>query len=71
MTTKEKLIETIEGLPEDKVTELLRIANDFKKKTRAGKKSKWSEFAGSLTDEEARVMKAAIAEEFEKVEDEA
>jgi hypothetical protein len=70
MTTKEKLIEAIDKLPEDKISELLRIAVGFKKKSKAVKKSKWAEFAGSLTDEDARIMKAAIEEEFEKVEDE-
>lgn len=71
MTTKEKLIEAIGALPEEKLSELLRIVNGLKRDAGRRKKSKWSEFAGSLTDEEAGIMKAAIEEEFEKVEDDA
>lgn len=69
MTTKEKLIETIGTLSEEKISELLRIANGFRKRTPAEKKNKWAEFAGILTEDEARIMKAAIEEEFEQIED--
>ena len=71
MTTKEKIIKTLDEIPEDKYPEVFELMEGFKKKTGAGKKNKWSEFAGILTDEDARIMKAAIEEEFEKVEDEA
>ncbi len=70
MTTKEKLIEAIDTLSEKKLSELLKVANGLKKKTASDKKNKWAEFAGTLTDEEAQIMKAAIDEEFEQIEDE-
>ena len=70
MTTKDKLIDAIDNLSEEKLSELLKVANGFRKKTVSGKKNRWAEFAGILTDEEARIMKAAIEEEFEQIEDE-
>ena len=70
MTTKQRIIKTINEIPEAKHRELFELIERFKKKTCSIKKSKWAEFAGSLTDEDARIMKAAIAEEFEKVENE-
>lgn len=70
MTTKEKLIEAIDALPEEKLTELLKVANGFRKKKVSRRKNKWAEFAGILTDEEAEAMKAAIERECEVIEDE-
>ena len=71
MTTKEKIIKTIHEIPEHRLSELLSVVEEFKNKTGPATKNKWSEFAGILTDEEARIMKTAIEEEFELVEDDA
>lgn len=70
MTTKEKIFKSIEAIPATKHRELFEMIEQFKKKAGPAKTSKWAEFAGSLTDDDAKVMKEAIEEEFEKVEDE-
>ena len=72
MTTKEKIIETIGEIPEEKLNELLTVIEDFKKKrtsTPAGKSGgKWARFAGILTDEQAKAMLAVIEETCERID---
>lgn len=70
MTTKEKIIKTIDEIPAARHRELFELIEQFKNKTSRPGKSKWTEYAGILSDEDARIMKSAIADEFEKVEDE-
>ncbi|MEW6200579.1 MAG: hypothetical protein AB1546_01275 [bacterium] len=70
MTTKEKIIKTIDKIPEPELPELLELVEDFRKRAKSKRGGKWARFAGILTDEEARIMKEAIEEEFEKIEDE-
>jgi len=68
--TIDKIIKTIQEIPENKHPELFEIVKEFKKVSRKSKKTgKWSRFAGILTDEEANIMLAAIEEEFEKIEE--
>ena len=69
MTTKEKIIKRIETVPEARLPELLELIENFSKRPKSAKKGKWSRFTGILNDEEARIMKQAIEEEFEKVEE--
>jgi hypothetical protein len=69
MTTKEKIIETIGNIPEEKLTELLSVVEDFKKKNEpAVGKNKWDRFLGILSDEEAEAMLAVIEEECERID---
>jgi len=70
MTTKEKIIKTIEEIPAARHRELYELIEQFKNRTSNARKSKWAEFSGILSDEDARIMKSAIEQEFEKVEDE-
>jgi hypothetical protein len=69
MTTKEKIIETISEIPEEKLNELLVVVEDFKKRNSAGKSGgKWARFAGILTDEQAKAMLAVIEETCERID---
>ncbi len=70
MTTKEKIIETIGEIPEEKLSELLAVVEDFKKKgTSAAGGNKWDRFFGILSNEQAEKMRRVIDEEFEKIDD--
>jgi hypothetical protein len=54
MTTKEKIIETIGEIPDDKRNELLTVAEEFKKrKTPTAGGGKWDRFFGIISDEHA------------------
>jgi len=70
MTTKEKIIETISEIPEEKLSELLSVVEDFKKKNPSGSvEGKWDRFFGIISDEHAEAMLAVIERECEMVED--
>ena len=69
MTTKEKIINTIEKIPDDRLPDLLELVEDFKKRIKSKKGGKWRRFAGILTNEEAEAMKAVIERECEVIED--
>jgi hypothetical protein len=72
MTTKEKIIEAIGEIPDEKLNELLAMVEDFKKKSATapgGKKGgKWDRFIGILSDEDAEAMLAVIEETCERIE---
>ncbi|MFA6451408.1 MAG: hypothetical protein WCX65_18180 [bacterium] len=69
MTTKEKIIEAIGEIPDEKLNEFLSIVEDFKKKSATVKSGgKWSRFAGILTDEQAEAMLAVIEETCERID---
>ena len=69
MTTKEKIIETIEEIPEEKLTELLVVVENFKKKNPAGTApGKWDRFFGIISQEEADAMLAVIEETCERID---
>ncbi|MEW6200484.1 MAG: hypothetical protein AB1546_00790 [bacterium] len=69
MTTKEKIIKTLDDLPEDKLSEILEFVEDFKKKNAAGKSGgKWDRFFGILSDEDAEAMLAVIEETCERID---
>ena len=69
MTTKEKIFETINEIPEEKHVELLSVVEKFKiNNSPAKSKGKWSRFAGILTDEQADAMLAVIEETCERIE---
>ncbi len=71
MTTKEKIIETIGEIPDEKLNELLEMVEDFKKRSAAGKNSgKWSHFAGMLSTEQADAMLSVIEETCERIDNE-
>ena len=70
MTTKEKIIATLEKIPETRLPELYELIDNFRKKARVSKKNKWADFPKILTDEEAEAMKVAIEEAFGQIEDE-
>ena len=66
MTTKEKIIETIGEIPEEKLSELLAMVEDFKKKGPAvAGAGKWDRFFGIISDEEAEALQAVIDETCE------
>jgi len=63
MTTKEKIIETIGEIPEEKLSELLAVVEDFKKKSPAATSAgKWDRFFGIISAEEAEALQAVIDE---------
>jgi len=69
MTTKEKIIKTINEIPETRYRELFDLVEDFKKKTgSSGSVGKWDEFFGMISDEQAEAMLAAIEQECEVIE---
>jgi hypothetical protein len=69
MTTKEKIIKTISEIPEEKLTELLSMVEDFKKQSGAASGgNKWDRFLGILSDEEAEAILAVIEEECERID---
>lgn len=70
MTTKEKIIEAIGEIPDEKLNELLTMVEEFKKKT-AGEpgEGKWDRFFGIISDEHAEAMLAVIERECETIED--
>ena len=65
---KDAIIKTIQEIPEDQYQKLLEVVKDFKDKPGRIKKSKWSRFAGILTDEQAEAMLAVIERECEVIE---
>ena len=71
MTTKEKIIKTIEEIPESRHEELFELVENFKKKsdTPTGK-GKWSRFAGILSKEQADAMLAVIEDTCERIDNE-
>ena len=70
MTTKEKIIEAIGEIPDEKLNELLTVVEDFKKKnTPETGEGKWDRFFGIISDEHAEAMLAVIERECEVVED--
>ena len=70
MTTKEKIIETIGEIPEEKLNELLAVVEDFKKKRASTPDGgKWDRFFGILSNEQAETMRRVIQEEFERIDD--
>lgn len=69
MTTKEKIIEAIGEIPEEKLNELLTMVEDFKKKsTPAAGGGKWDRFFGILSKDQAETMRRVIEEEFERID---
>lgn len=70
MTTKEKIIEAIGEIPDEKLNELLTVVEDFKKgKASAPSVGKWDRFFGILSNEQAETMRRVIDEEFERIDD--
>lgn len=68
--TMDRIIKTLNEIPEIHHKMLYDLIKDFKKK--AGKtkgNGKWSRYAGIITDDEAKTMMAAIDNAFEKVEE--
>lgn len=69
MTTKEKIIKTINEIPETKYPELYDLVENFKNSSSGKKlKNRWSRFAGILSEEEGNAMLAVIEETCESVE---
>ena len=69
MTTKEKIIETIVSIPEEKHHALLKLVEEFKEKNAASASGgKWDRFFGILNDEDADAMLKVIEEECERIE---
>ena len=70
MTTKEKIIKAIGDIPEDRLSEILALVENLKKKTKADKAvGKWDRFFGILSREEADAMLAVIEETCERIDD--
>lgn len=70
MTTKEKIIETIGEIPDEKLNELLSVVEDFKKRNSASPGGdKWDRFFGILSNEQAETMRRVIDEAFEKIDE--
>lgn len=69
MTTKEKIIETIREIPDEKLTELLFMVEDFKKRRMPNPSGgKWDRFFGILSNEQSETMRRVIDEEFERID---
>jgi hypothetical protein len=69
MTTKEKIIEAIGEIPEEKLNELLTVVEDFKKKSAStADGGKWDRFFGIISDEHAEAMLAVIEETCERID---
>ena len=69
MTTKEKIIEAIGEIPDEKLNELLTVVEDFKKKSVSSPEGgKWDRFFGIISSEEADAMLAAIEETCERID---
>jgi hypothetical protein len=69
MTTKEKIIEAIGDIPDDKLSEVLSMIESLKKKNKAGKGTgKWDRFFGIISNEEADAMLAVIEETCERID---
>lgn len=67
MTTKDKIIEAIGEIPEEKPGGLLTMIENFKDKfTATSGAGKWDRFFGIISCEEADAMLAAIEETCER-----
>jgi len=72
MTTKEKILEAVRGIPEEKLADFLKMVEDFKKKNNTDKEEgKWDRFFGILTSEQAETMRRSVEDEFERIEEDA
>lgn len=69
MTTKEKIIEAIGDIPDDKLSEVLKTVEDIKKNNNPAKGAgKWGRFFGILSNDEADAMLAVIEETCERID---